>query len=190
MDLNDRDLGVRDDHGQGIGGEPAAAGHRSRWRFAGHYLEMVVAMLAGMLVLGTAFRAILGAAGAGYSHADHPALGLLEMACTMSAGMAAWMRYRGHGWAATLEMTAAMFAPLVVLLPLLWAGTASGGTVMMLLHVLMLAAMLIAMLRRRDEYGMAHERGRRIVRAVGRGLAGLLAFALIPGIVFIANSRD
>jgi hypothetical protein len=27
-----------------------------------------------------------------------------------------------------LEMTAAMFAPLLVLLPLLWAGIASGGT--------------------------------------------------------------
>ncbi|MGP4029384.1 hypothetical protein [Actinomadura sp. 3N407] len=39
-----------------------------------------------------AFRAILGAAGAGCPHADHPAIGSLEMACTMSAGMAAWMR--------------------------------------------------------------------------------------------------
>jgi transcriptional regulator GlxA family with amidase domain len=167
------------------------AGDRgSWWRFASHYLEMVVAMLVGMLVIGMALSVILSAIGLGYSHAAHPAIGALEMTFTMSAGMALWMRYRGHGRASTLEMTAAMFVPLVVLFPLLWAGLISGGMVMMSLHVLMLPAMLVAMLRRRGEYATAHRmRGQRIVQVVGRGLAVLLALALVPVPVYIAGSR-
>ncbi|WP_208607415.1 hypothetical protein [Streptomyces curacoi] len=43
----------------------------------------------------------------------------LEMAFDMSVGMAVWMRRRRHGWASTLEMCAVMFAPLLLLFPLL-----------------------------------------------------------------------
>lgn len=162
----------------------------SWWRFAGHYLEMVVAMLVGMAVIGAALRAVLGAVGLAYSHAGHPAIGSLEMAFTMSVGMVVWMRYRGHGWASTAEMTAAMFAPLLVLLPLLWAGVISGGATMMLLHVLMVPAMLGAMFRRRGLYATAHHmRGQRVVRFVGRGLAVLVALALVPVPVYITGSR-
>jgi hypothetical protein len=48
--------------------------HRSRgWmRFALHYLEMVVAMFVGMLVLGGVLRAILSAAGVEYSMERYP----------------------------------------------------------------------------------------------------------------------
>ncbi|MGP4099926.1 DJ-1/PfpI family protein [Nonomuraea sp. KM90] len=169
-------------------GEAHTAGRASWWRFAWHFLEMVVAMLAGMLVLGAALNAVLGAAGWGYSHADQPMIGSLEMVLTMSLGMAAWMRYRRHGWASTLEMVAAMFAPLVVLVPLLWAGAVSGGTTMTLLHVLMLPAMLIVMLRRREEYSRAHGPVRPAARVIGRGLAVLLALLLVPGAVYTAGS--
>jgi hypothetical protein len=44
----------------------------------------------------------------------------LEMAATMSVGMVAWMRHRGHGWASNLEMASAMFAPAVALFPLMY----------------------------------------------------------------------
>ena len=62
--------------------------------------------------------------------------------------MAAWMRYRGHGWASTLEMCAAMFVPFV-LLPLVSVGAMGSMTFMTAAHVVMLVAMLAALLRRR-----------------------------------------
>ncbi|WP_248966078.1 hypothetical protein [Sphaerisporangium perillae] len=120
-----------------------------QWRrFAWHYLEMIIAMFAGMLVLGM----ILSAIGLGFSHARDPELAYLLTALNMSVGMAAWMRYRGHGWAGTLEMCGAMFAPALPLFPLLWLGLIDGGALMTLAHVAMFPLMLAAMLWRRDEY--------------------------------------
>jgi hypothetical protein len=122
------------------------------WRFLRHYLEMVAAMLVGMVVLGGAVRGVLALAGLAYP-TRYPELVALEMAVDMSVGMAAWMRYRGHGWAATLEMVAAMFAPLVALFPLLWLGAVDGEAVLVLEHLVMLPLMFLVMLRRRAEYG-------------------------------------
>jgi hypothetical protein len=120
----------------------------SSWRpLARHYVEMVVAMLAGMLVLG-GLRAL---AGLTLSFEDHPASAYTLMAVDMSLGMAAWMRYRGHGWASTLEMCAAMFVPLA-LAPLVWADALAPMSFMTLAHVVMLVAMLVVLLRRRDEH--------------------------------------
>jgi flagellar biosynthetic protein FliP len=121
---------------------------RAAWRpLARHYVEMVVAMFAGMLVLG-GLRAALGLT---TSFEDHPGTAYLLMAVDMSIGMAAWMRYRGHGWASTLEMCAAMFVPLA-LVPLVWADAMAAMTFMGVAHVVMLLAMLAVLLRRRDEY--------------------------------------
>jgi hypothetical protein len=123
-----------------------------RWRFLRHYLEMVAAMLVGMAVLGTAVRGLLALAGLRYP-ARYPDLAALEMATTMSVGMVAWMRHRGHGWAGTLEMAGAMFAPAVALLPLLWLGVITGDALLALEHLAMLPLMLLVMRRRRAEYG-------------------------------------
>ncbi|MCK2221059.1 hypothetical protein MF672_045750 [Actinomadura sp. ATCC 31491] len=125
-----------------------------RWgRFALHYVEMIIAMFAGMFALG----ALLDVLGLGVSHTRQPELGYLVMAVNMSIGMAAWMRVRGHGWASTLEMCAAMFVPVVPLFPAMWLGWIDAGTMMMLAHVAMFPLMLAAMLRRLDEYaGCAH----------------------------------
>ncbi|WP_127939965.1 hypothetical protein [Nonomuraea polychroma] len=127
---------------------------RRRWgRFALHYLEMIIAMFVGMFALG----ALLDLVGLGVSHHEHPELGYLVMAVNMSVGMAVWMRIRGHGWASTLEMCAAMFVPVVPLFPLLWLGVIDGGTLMAVAHVAMFPLMLAAMFRRLDEYaGCAH----------------------------------
>ena len=79
------------------------------------------------------------------------------MAFDMSVGMVVWMRYRGHRWAPTLEMVAAMFAPAVALAPLSWLGVISGEVLMIVTHVVMLPLMLVVMLRRRAEYtGVNH----------------------------------
>jgi hypothetical protein len=63
------------------------------WPFLRHYLEMVAAMLAGMLVLGGAVRGVLALAGLEYP-TRYPELVALEMAVEMSVGMVAWMRRR------------------------------------------------------------------------------------------------
>ena len=115
-------------------------------RFFVHYVEMLVAMFAGMLVIGLPFAA-LGL------DIDPIELELLWMAFIMSVPMVAWMRYRGHGWAPAWEMTAAMFVPSFAAIALLWGGIVEGGhTPMMIQHVAMFPAMLAVMLLRRSEY--------------------------------------
>ncbi|MEV4188579.1 hypothetical protein ACFV1N_41945 [Streptosporangium canum] len=128
----------------------AAHGH-GWWPFFRHYLEMIAAMFVGMAVLGAAVRA--GLALTGLEFPARPEAAALEMAVDMSAGMIVWMRYRGHGWAATLEMAGSMIVPALALFPLLWAGVITGDALLVLEHVVMLPLMLLVMLRRRDEYG-------------------------------------
>jgi hypothetical protein len=119
-------------------------------RFIRHYIEMLMAMFAGMLVLLP--LAVLGI-DTGNLRDDAPELALLAMAAAMSAPMVAWMRYRGHGWAPAGEMTAAMFVPSIAAIALLWAGTLDDGeAAMMIQHVAMFPAMLAVMLLRVDEY--------------------------------------
>jgi len=118
------------------------------WRpLARHYAEMVLAMFAGMFALG-GLRTL---AGLTLPLEEQPGGWYLLMAIDMSIGMAAWMRYRGHGWAGTLEMCAAMFVPLA-LVPLVWAGAMGALSFMTAAHVVMLAAMLLVLLRRRHEF--------------------------------------
>jgi hypothetical protein len=118
-----------------------------RWTLARHFLEMLVAMAAGMVVLGTA-RALLGLT---VTLDDRPGVWYLLMATDMAIGMAVWMRVRGHAWAGTLEMCAAMYVP-IVLVPLVWADAMAPSTFMLATHVAMVLAMLAVLLRRRDEY--------------------------------------
>jgi hypothetical protein len=125
---------------------------RRRWRFLRYYLEMVAAVVVGMVVLGAAVRGVLALVGLRYP-ARHPELVALEMAVTMTVGIVAWMRHRGHGWAATLEMTGAMFAPAVALTPLLWLGVIAGDALLLLEHLAMFLLIFLVMLRRRSEYG-------------------------------------
>ena len=67
--------------------------------------------------------------------------------------MVAWMRYRGHGRAASNEMAASMLIPTAGVIALLGAGLVGDvGTLLMVEHVVMLPAMLVGMLLRRDEY--------------------------------------
>ncbi|MGW7484861.1 hypothetical protein ACWGH8_40560 [Nonomuraea muscovyensis] len=131
----------------------AAHSHHGRgwWPFFRHYLEMVAAMFVGMAVLGAAVRGGMALAGLEFPARPEPAV--LEMAVDMSVGMIVWMRYRGHGWAGTLEMAGSMFVPALVLFPLLWTGVIPAGSLLLLEHVVMLPLMLLVMLRRRDEYG-------------------------------------
>lgn len=124
------------------------------FHFLRHYLEMVVAMMLGMVVLGGAAAVTLDA---GRWHDDAPALMLASMAFSMTVPMVAWMRYRGHGWPATWEMTASMVVPTLAAIALLWAGAVTdSGTLMAVQHATMFPAMLGVMLLRLDEYTGRH----------------------------------
>ncbi|MGW4930107.1 hypothetical protein ACWEOH_13205 [Agromyces sp. NPDC004153] len=127
--------------------EATTARRRPALRFARHALEMVIAMVAGMIVL----EPVWSFAWPGLS--ANTTAQVLVMVTNMSLGMAVWMRVRGHGLAAIAEMSAAMYLPFVVLLPFHWAGALPGMALMTAGHVLMIPAMLVAMLRRRREYG-------------------------------------
>jgi hypothetical protein len=120
--------------------------------FIRHYVEMVAAMFVGMAAMWALDLGIRAVTGIGYSLASYPELAALKMAFDMSVGMVVWMRYRGHGWSATLEMVAAMFVPAVALAPLTLTGVLSTDALMLATHVLMLPLMLVVMLRRRTEY--------------------------------------
>ena len=123
--------------------------------FARHYVEMLVAMFAGMLVLGGPALLALGAAGVTSAElrSDAPAALLLGMGITMTVPMVAWMRHRGHGWRPANEMGASMMIPTIGVVGLLGAGLVTDvGTLLLIEHVVMFPAMLVAMLLRRDEY--------------------------------------
>ena len=127
--------------------------------FVRHYIEMVVAMFAGMVVLGLPAGAVLSAAGMSMSelHNDAPALMLFLMAVTMTAPMVGWMAYRGHRRRANTEMAASMFLPTFGVIALLWGGLVEDiGALMVIEHVVMLPSMFAAMLLRREEYTHHH----------------------------------
>ncbi len=118
-------------------------------RFARHYVEMVVAMVLGMVVLGAPLGMVVGVESTGPM--------LIEMAATMTVPMVAWMRFRGHAWRPCLEMSASMVLPTIGTLALLGGGLVEGaGALMLVEHAVMLPAMLVAMLLRRDEYSCDH----------------------------------
>ncbi len=127
-------------HEHGVGRSPAR-------RFARHAVEMLVAMVAGMVVLEPVWSfAWPGLSASVTAHA-------LVMATNMSLGMAVWMGIRGHGPASIAEMAVAMYVPFLAVLPVYWTWALDGTAVLTAGHLLMVPAMLGAMLRRRHEYG-------------------------------------
>jgi flagellar biosynthetic protein FliP len=121
------------------------------WRFTRHLLEMVIAMVSGMAVLGAAIAALGEPPGYSNLFVEYG-----MMVVSMSAPMVAWMRYRGHSWLDGLEMTAAMLFPTFALVLPLELGVAvpgvSEGSLMMLSHVAMIAGMVALMVYRLDRY--------------------------------------
>jgi hypothetical protein len=127
--------------------------HLAGWLpFIRHYIEMVVAMAIGMVALHPLWTLAFQAAGAPHL-LDHIELMTLVMATDMALAMGAWMAFRGHGWRDIAEMSAAMYLPFVVLFPATLTGAMTGGAMMVTGHALMLVAMLVVMLWRRDHYG-------------------------------------
>lgn len=128
--------------------EPTTSKARMVGRFLRHYAEMAIAMVAGMMLLGLVWSAVL------------PELRFdvdtLIMAADMTIGMVVWMMVRRHGWASIAEMGAAMFVPFLILLVPYWFGALSEHVVMSVGHTLMFVFMALAMLRRHTEYTQHH----------------------------------
>ena len=144
------------------GGRPGHARHASASRrarvvrFLRHPGEMVLAMMLGMVALAPLYRA--GTAALGYADPSQqlPLLSAMVMTANMTVPMVAWMRYRGHGWARSGEMAAAMLGPALVLLALCVAGVLPHRSLSGAVMLVMLPAMLVAMLCRWDEYSGGH----------------------------------
>lgn len=129
------------------------------WSFVQHLLEMTVAMFAGMFLFGMPAKTLWNALGWTVL-TDELVPATLLMATWMSLGMAIWMRIRGCRWRLVFEMCLAMYVPFVIMYPFFLAGLAGDMTVMMVGHVLMVPAMAVAMLFRKDEYTGRAERER------------------------------
>jgi flagellar biosynthetic protein FliP len=122
---------------------------------------MIVVMMLGMCVLGAAWgafhEAVFGSAFAG-AWRDYVVLAAFAMAFNMTVPMMLWMRYRGHSWERGGEMAAAMNLPLLPLLVLYWLDLLPPQAVLGLQMMLMIPAMVLAMLYRKEEYSAPHHR--------------------------------
>jgi hypothetical protein len=119
------------------------------WSFTRHLLEMVVAMMAGMAVLGVAVGLLGEPFGEVNLLVEYGVMGVF-----MSVPMVAWMRYRGHSWTDGMEMTAAMLVPMFSLVLPVELGVAglSEHSLMVLAHAAMIGGMAALMLFRPDRY--------------------------------------
>lgn len=126
------------------------------WHFTRHLFEMIVAMLIGMELFGIATMLL------GSPPGDDTLLGgYAYMGFAMAMPMAAWMRFRGHGWGDCGEMCAAMLAPFFALvLPVaLGMDVIPGLTAQSLMvpaHSAMILGMILLMLCRFDRYAHGH----------------------------------
>ncbi|SDS39191.1 hypothetical protein [Actinopolymorpha singaporensis] len=159
---------------------------RPLWIAVRHYLEMVVAMVAGMVLLGPVWTTATAVFG-GREILDRSDVGALVMATNMAVGMAIWMRHRRHGWTPIAQMSAAMYVPFGLFLVPYWLGAVSGDVMLVGGHLLMLPAMAVAMLLRPGEYAHHNHhrvpapgpsRARRVGAAVARRWPSLLALVV------------
>jgi hypothetical protein len=144
-------------HGNGV--DPTPRPTDSLRHFLRHIAEMVIVMMLGMAILGAAFRELhVLVFGTSFAAAwrDHVALAAFAMGFNMTMPMVLWMRYRGHTWERGGEMAAAMNLPVVPLLALYWLSAIPWRGVLAGQMMLMIPAMLVAILYRKQEYTAAH----------------------------------
>ncbi len=125
----------------------------SGWRFVRHLLEMVLAMMAGMAILGVALATLGEPPGYANLFVKYGVMG-----ASMAAPMVAWMHHRGHPRRDGAEMTAAMLLPMFALVVPVELGVSrympglSEGSLVMLSHVAMIGGMVALMAYRFDRY--------------------------------------
>ena len=119
--------------------------------FVRHLLEMVAAMMVGMMASAAIFLSAVGMT-ADAALQQHAVLFVVVQAVGMTVAMITWMRYRGHAWRGCTEMAAAMVVPAIPLIGLRLAGVIS-GPVCGAYCALTFLAMLLVMVYRRHDYG-------------------------------------
>jgi hypothetical protein len=131
------------------------SGQTSRRAFIRHFVEMVLAMFAGMAVFGGLATVAFALAGSGL---DDQSVGLRValMGVYMTIPMVAWMKYRGHSLARNAEMASSMMVPSLLVAVAAWAGDMEAGAALGIQHAIMIPAMLGVMLWRYDEYAQPH----------------------------------
>lgn len=159
--------------------EPRARRARLAGRFVWRYIELVIAMGLGVLLIDLVW-------GLGLPTVTRFDVGVLIMAAEMSIGVAVWLRIRRHSWASVGEMSVAMVAPFPVLLVPFWFGVLSGDLVSWIGLGLMFMLMVPAMVRRREEYTRP---SRFRVRATwGKRAAVVLVALAVPCAVSAVNT--
>ena len=120
-----------------------------------HFGEMLIAMFAGMAVLGGVVAGVLALAGTSLSAASH-SVAAAVMAFNMTVPMVGWMAYRGHPARRSAEMAGSMIVPTAIVIALHLVSVLPGSAVMAVQHVVMVPAMLGVMLWRYDHYATHH----------------------------------
>lgn len=127
----------------------------SRFAFVRHFVEMVLAMVVGMVLLDPLAQFLFSS----YASVDlfaTPGLFAPVMTLNMIIGMALWMLFRRHSLRSVGEMSGAMVLPLCLLIGPHWGGVLSGNVLIAGSMALSLPAMMLVMYYRRDMYGMKH----------------------------------
>jgi hypothetical protein len=125
-----------------------------RKRFARHVGEMLVAMFAGMVVLGGVLAGVLAVAGTSLGDASVD-VAAAAMAFNMTVPMVSWMNYRRHPVARSVEMAGSMLLPTAAVIALSWLGALSDEAVPAVQHAVMIPAMVGVMLWRYDHHANA-----------------------------------
>lgn len=84
-------------------------------RFLWHFLQMAVAMELGMMVYHKLLWPFLAPTRFSALTDQYPLLGYWMMLLSMALGMIVLMRYHKSAWRYCMEMTGAMFVPLIAL---------------------------------------------------------------------------
>lgn len=129
--------------------------HNNRRTFVRHLIEMLLAMFAGMLVLGGVAELAFVLAGSSLGD-QSPSLQAGLMGVNMTVPMVWWMAHRGHETARSVEMAASMLVPTSAAIALYEVGALAGGAVLGVQHVVMIPAMVAVMLWRYDHYAGHH----------------------------------
>jgi hypothetical protein len=119
--------------------------------FRRHFLEMIGAMVVGIIVTSVIFVFVVGLKSWDEVTAQYPTQALLAMAVGMTLPMIAWMRFRGMAWRSSYEMAAAMVLPVIPFLCLVWFGVTKSAQCGAYCLV-MVVAMCALMRYRRTEY--------------------------------------
>jgi len=130
--------------------------HGPKAQFVRHLVEMVIAMMVGMVALGVPLNAILVSQGYPNGLKPYPELSALAMTLEMTLAMAIWMLFRRHRFAIVAEMSGAMVAAAVIVVGLCSVHVLPASSAPVLSHVGMYAAMLGLMVYRRSEYVVDH----------------------------------